>query len=173
MTMMKTCVWLMVVLVGCGDDGGSTTGDAKGSDAGGSGSDAGAIDMATGPQGSTQFATPTDIAVGVTGSGTLTAFNPQTLEPQHFWRFTPPTTGNYTITLTGPANMSVNWCGNSGSQQGCGCFLNPSPPDPCCTVATGNCTAVTLGATAADDGILVVFNGSDTQGSYTLTLTAP
>jgi hypothetical protein len=169
---MRTCVWLLVGLVAaCGDDGGSPALDAKGSDAAGSGSDAGG-----GLQGSTSFATPTDIEVGQTGNGTLAPINSQTSAPQHFWRFVPPTTGSYTITLSSAViEMATTWCGNFGSEQGCGCFLSGGPPDPCCKVeAAGvSCTAITEGAMADDDGILIVYNSGDASGSYTITLTAP
>lgn len=168
MMVMRTCGWFLVVLAACGDDGGSTL-DAmgSGSDAAGSGSDAGG-----GLQGSTMFATPTDIDVGQTGNGTLEVFL-SSFGPQHFWRFTPPTTGSYTITLTGPAGMSTNWCGNSASQQGCGCFQGSSPPFPCCTVGTASCTAITEGAMAGDDGILIVYNDGAAEGTYTISLAAP
>ncbi|MFN0245614.1 MAG: hypothetical protein ACKV2T_01815 [Kofleriaceae bacterium] len=166
---MRTSGWLLVVLVACGDDGGGS-----GIDAAGSGSDAGGMDMGTGLTGSLMFASPTDIAVGDTGGGTLAPLNSSTLVPQHFWRFVPPTSGNYRINLNGTAGMAVNWCGNFGSEQGCGCFMSPTPPQPCCTVATGGCMAITRDAMAADDGILVVFNdGAAMQGSYTITLEAP
>jgi hypothetical protein len=173
MMVMRTCVGLLVVLAACGDDGGSTV-DAmgSGSDAAGSGSDAGGMDMGGGLQGSTMFATPTDIEVGQTGNGTLEVAT-SSFGPQHFWRFTPPTTGSYTITLTGPTGMSTNWCGNSASVQGCGCFQGTTPPFPCCTVGAANCTAITEGAMAGDDGIFVVFNDGAAQGSYTITLAAP
>jgi hypothetical protein len=158
-------------LAGCGDDGGSPGLDAAGSDAAGSGSDAGGSD-AGGLTGGT-FASPTDIVIGQNGGGSLAPL--QNGVPQHFWRFTPATSAEHPITLTGQVGMSVNWCGSSASEGGCGCNIGGSPPYACCTIqeSATSCTAITRPAVAAAAGIMVVYNLGVATGSYTVTIAAP
>lgn len=182
---------LLVMVMACSSEPTPATGDAGGGDAsndattkpdGSSGGDA-ASDATDGSSGgpSTDATKPTPITVGTPISGTLQAGSipvPPDYLPapgsMHYFSFTVPTTGRYTVTVQGAVQG-----GHCPTSSAAGCLCLAGPVFTCCGPGDGGTCSYTCEKDKNVDwpqGTVIypyAYNGAPGKQPYTITITGP
>lgn len=110
----------------CGDD------DDGGDDVGGIDAAPSTPDAASGDTPSTNPNAPVALTPGQTFSATVAT------NGVHYFSFTPTAAGRFTVSLTGPAGIEVNWCDDS-TAQGCLCAKQNNFSTCCQTMQGTSC----------------------------------